>query len=73
LGSEIIEILTGPTLDCGPQPVGTSSALRWSETTVKPTGRGGGGVAPGPDFLCYFIKMNIQPSFFLVVYEVKKD
>ncbi len=43
---KLIGILTGATLDCGPQPGRTSSALGWPVIAVKLSGRGVGRVVP---------------------------
>jgi hypothetical protein len=67
-------MLTATTPGCRPQTVGNSSAFKWSETTVKPSRRGGCRVALLPDILCKLIKiMYAKTSFYDVLYEVQKD
>jgi hypothetical protein len=66
---KLIEILTGATLDCGPQPGQTSAVLGWSVTAVKNrVERGGRQGGARTDFWQKNVKMNIK-TFFWRLYQ----
>jgi hypothetical protein len=61
-------MLTGAALNCGPQPSGTSTVLRWSVIAVKLNGKGGSQGRATKNVI-----MDTKTSFFDVMSEVQND
>jgi hypothetical protein len=66
---KLMGVLISAALDSGPQPPETSlNPGGLSEIAIKPSRRGGSGVAPQPDFRSYIVKLLVKKSHFLTLF-----